>query len=239
VIAEERSLNWRLSAAENLRFFGTLCGLSPEQLRSRMAEVLKLVGLHDAGARMVGTFSSGMKQRLLIARALLPRPSVLLLDEPTRALDPLAARDFRNFLHNQIAGAQGCTILLATHDPEEGLELCDRVAVLDRGRCVAIGSPTDLMLRVDRGRYRVLTRRPHHPTLIGLGGCRDALSSNAPSEWASVEIEIPGGDAAAQEALRLLIEGGAEIARFEKVNPSLADVIERILETERDACSAN
>ena len=112
---------------------------------------------------MVGTYSSGMKQRLLIARALLSRPSVLLLDEPTRSLDPVSARDFRRFLREEVAGRQGCTVMLATHDADEALELCDRLAVLHRGRLVAQGTARELAGSPEStatGSWSPATRRP-------------------------------------------------------------------------------
>ncbi|HEX6964410.1 MAG TPA: ABC transporter ATP-binding protein, partial [Gemmatimonadaceae bacterium] len=138
VLANDRSLYWRLSAAENLRLYAALYNLHGARARDRVRELLRVVELDDTGEKMVAEFSSGMKQRLLIARALLSEPSVLLLDEPTRSLDPLSARRFRDFLRTEIAGNQGCTVLLATHSSEEAMELCDRVAVLDRGRLLAL-----------------------------------------------------------------------------------------------------
>ena len=129
VIADERSLHWRLSARENMRLFASLHGLRGAEATRRIEELLALVNLVEATDRQVSGFSSGMKQRLLVARTLLARPSVLLLDEPTRSLDPISARSFRRFLREDVALAQGCTVLLATHNAEEAFELCDRVGV--------------------------------------------------------------------------------------------------------------
>ncbi|HSH46152.1 MAG TPA: ABC transporter ATP-binding protein, partial [Longimicrobiales bacterium] len=134
VVADERSLNWRLTARQNLELFASLYGLRGPAADERVTSLLETVELTDTGTKMVGAFSSGMKQRLLIARALLGNPRVLLLDEPTRSLDPVSARRFRRFLREELAARQGCTVLLATHSADEAFDLCDRVAILDRGR---------------------------------------------------------------------------------------------------------
>src|SRR5262245_8535234 len=127
-VGDERSLQWRLSARENLELFAALLEVPRREQRSRIDGLLAEVGLADTGAKLVGAFSSGMRQRLLIARALLARPKVLLLDEPTRSLDPISARAFRTFLRDEIAGRRNCAVLLATHNAEEAFDLCDRVA---------------------------------------------------------------------------------------------------------------
>ena len=140
VLANERSLYWRLSARENLRLYAVLQGVPAHQLHAEIDRVLAAIGFSEAPETMVGTFSSGMRQRLLIARALLGRPRVLLLDEPTRSLDPISARDFRRFLRESIVRGEGCTVLLATHDADDAWDLCDRVAVLADKR-VLVNAP--------------------------------------------------------------------------------------------------
>src|SRR5205814_719789 len=130
VYASERNLYWRLSARENLRFWASLNGLHASLARSRIDQVLELTGIADTGEKIVAMFSSGMRQRLLIARALLSKPRLLLLDEPTRSLDPISARSFRRLLRHITRETEGCTVMLATHSSEEAMELCDRVAIL-------------------------------------------------------------------------------------------------------------
>src|SRR5690606_36143372 len=158
VLANERSLYWRLSALENLRLYAVLQGLHGAARDREAARVLGVVGLESTGAAMVGSFSSGMRQRLLIARALLGRPRILLLDEPTRSLDPISARDFRRFLRESIVGAEGCTVLLATHDADDVWELCDRVAVLERGRLLAVDRAATLRQRVGGAMQEIVVR---------------------------------------------------------------------------------
>ena len=234
VIADERSLNWRISARENLRFYAQLYGLSGQAASESVSELIEVVGLTEAGHKMVGAFSSGMKQRLLLARTLLARPRVLLLDEPTRSLDPVAARQFRTFLREEIVGQRGCTVLLATHNSEEALELCDRIIVLNRGRSVAIGKPDELVRDSGDERYRVWTRSPLHPVFDELDRSSNCsrIKVESAKNWTIVEMAIPGGEDQAATVLERLTLEGARIGRFEKVRMPLADLIEGLLERE-------
>jgi ABC-2 type transport system ATP-binding protein len=141
LVFEEQNLYERLSGRENLQLFAELYRLP----RSRVEELLDAVRLQEAAKRKVKTYSSGMKQRLLVARALLNRPRVLFLDEPTRGLDPTAAREVRDMVREQ--ARNGTTVFLTTHYMEEADELCDRVAFLSSGRVVALDSPRELKLR--------------------------------------------------------------------------------------------
>lgn len=234
VVSGERSLYWRLDARENLELFADLHGLAPGERRERVPALLETVGLADAGRKMVGEFSSGMKQRLLLARALLPDPEVLLLDEPTRSLDPLAARDFRSFLQEEIAGRRGCTILLATHDSEEALELCDRVAVLDRGRLLAVGTAEELSARFVEDRYRILARDVEEDQLGWLerrGVVREwEIEGRDPDGWTRLAVALEGGMDEAGQVVTSLVQSGATVARFERMAVPLADLLERIME---------
>jgi ABC-2 type transport system ATP-binding protein len=138
VVFEHQNLYEHMSAFENLNFIADLYGVN----RRRVGEVLEQVGLARRAREPIKRYSNGMKQRLLIARALLPHPKVLFLDEPTRGLDPGMARDVRSI----IAGLaqDGTTVFLTTHYMEEADRLCARVAILDRGRIVAQDSPAAL-----------------------------------------------------------------------------------------------
>jgi ABC-2 type transport system ATP-binding protein len=140
VVFEDQNLYERLSARNNLRFSCWLYNL-PE---SRAEEVLELVHLRERAKDPVRTFSNGMKQRLMIARALLHRPPVLFLDEPSRGLDPISAREVRGAIEQ--LRQQGITILLTTHLLEEADQLCQRIAFINQGRIVANDTPRNLKL---------------------------------------------------------------------------------------------
>ena len=232
VITDDRSLYWRLTAGENLELYARLHDLPKSRVAQRVGELLEVVGLGDAGPKMVGAFSSGMKQRLLIARALIARPRILLLDEPTRSLDPLSARTFRSFLREEISGRQRCTVLLATHNTEEALELCDRVAVLHRGRLLAVGVAAELSRRGGSDRYRLWTRSPVPGSLAALQreGVVDGIETLPDSDgWSRVEMDVAGGLEGAARVTDGLGRAGAAIGRFELIQRSLADLIEGII----------
>ena len=142
MLSGERSLYWKLTARENLEYFAALYHVEPAQTRSRIDAVLASVKLTDRADDYVERFSTGMRQRLALARALLPDPPLLLLDEPTVGLDPQAARDLRDRVRE--LKRVGRTVLLTTHYMEEADQLCDRVAIIDHGRIVALDAPAAL-----------------------------------------------------------------------------------------------
>jgi ABC-2 type transport system ATP-binding protein len=145
LVAETPNVYQRASARENLELFCKLFALP----KSRADEVLGLVRLSGVAERKVKTFSNGMRQRLLLARALLNRPRVLFLDEPTRGLDPRSARELRDIV--TALAERGSTIFLTTHDMTEADELCERVAFLAGGEIVALDTPRALKLSLGGG----------------------------------------------------------------------------------------
>jgi len=144
VVFEHQNLYQRLSAQDNLNFSARLYGVD----RRRVAETLEFVGLEDRSKERIKNYSNGMKQRLLIARALIHEPQVLFLDEPTRGLDPHMARDVRKIIAD--LAEDGVTIFLTTHYMTEADLLSDRVAFIDRGKIVALDEPEELKASLDR-----------------------------------------------------------------------------------------
>jgi ABC-2 type transport system ATP-binding protein len=141
ILTESPGLHDRLTARQNLTFYGRLYGLTDAALRTAVDRYLELVGLADAADRRVGGYSKGMRQRVAIARALLHEPRVIYLDEPTSGLDPEAAKSIREV----IAGLRdaGRSILLCTHNLDEAERLCDRIGIIN-GHLLAEGTPAEL-----------------------------------------------------------------------------------------------
>lgn len=136
VLNEERSFYWRLTGSQNLEFFGCLDNLFGLDVQKRCSHVLELVGLARAADVRVSDYSSGMRQRLAIARGLLADPEVLILDEPTKSLDPAGAVDIRRIIRDWLAG-RSATLVLATHNMAEAQELVTHACILSEGRMIA------------------------------------------------------------------------------------------------------
>jgi ABC-2 type transport system ATP-binding protein len=152
VVTEEQNLYERMTGRENLVFFARLYGVGA----AVADELLDAVGLAAAAKRRVKTYSNGMKQRLLVARALVNHPHVLFLDEPTAGLDPASAREVRDLVRS--LSRSGTTIFLTTHYMEEADELSDHVAFMAQGRIVAMDTPQELKLRFGNQTARVLLK---------------------------------------------------------------------------------
>jgi ABC-2 type transport system ATP-binding protein len=138
--AEERSFYWRLTSEQNMLFFARLYGMNDREASSRITELYEQLGLTEITKRRFSDLSTGNKQRLAVARALLANPPILLLDEPTRSLDPIAAANMREL----ISSLKNVSILLTSHNLSEIEELCNRVAIISKGEIKAIGNVADL-----------------------------------------------------------------------------------------------
>ncbi len=142
--ADERSFQWRLTSEENLRFFGRIYGLRGDGLEERIDRVMHVVDLPDYKEERVMRFSSGMKQRLSIARGLLKDPKVLLMDEPTKGLDPKVSIGIRKFVKKELVDKRSITVVWATHDMHEVERVSDRVIILNKGRVIKTGSVSEI-----------------------------------------------------------------------------------------------
>lgn len=208
--AEERSFYWRLTGEQNLLFFARLHGLSERAAKQRIRELFAKIELEEVAGRRFGEMSTGNKQRLAVARAMLSSPPVLLLDEPTRSLDPLAAARMRELIRSLAQQDPPVTILLTSHNLAEVETLCERVAIISRGRIRALDTPQHL---------RSLTSKTEqvHVTVSGLNGSRE-------SERISFTRQV--GDNQLDERLRELQSRGARIVDVAIDRATLFDVLE-------------
>ena len=154
----ERSFYHRLTGRQNLEFFAALHGIHPSPARVKIGGLLKTVGLSNDADVWFEKYSSGMKQRLAVARGLLNDPEIIFMDEPTKGLDPIEARRFRRFVREFLSGEKRKTVFLATHQLDEAEDICDRVAVMDSGEIKICGMIGEFAGSGRTGLYDLLVR---------------------------------------------------------------------------------
>ena len=219
---DPRFYGW-MTGRELLELVGRLHGLAGSGLRSRVDEMLARTGLTEAAQRRIGGYSGGMRQRLGIAQALLHRPEILILDEPVSSLDPEGRRD----LLELIAGLRGeATVVFATHVLADVERICDRVAILDRGRLVTEGPLEDLLAAHARPIYRLV---PAPGQDAGVAILVDRLRA---APWTTdvsarddlVRVTVSDPVAAASGILPLVVAAGVVLDSFERARPTLEEV---------------
>ncbi|MCS7060612.1 MAG: ABC transporter ATP-binding protein [Anaerolineae bacterium] len=232
VLTESAALDARLSGRENLLVYADLFGVPQRQSDSRVSELLDFFGLSDSADLKVAAYSTGMRQRLALARTLLHDPELLFLDEPTAGLDPLAARQTHRLIA-ALARQKGRTVFLCTHNLVEAQRLCDRVGVMERGRLVAVGTPTELAARyVQQVQVEIEIAAEHIEAAIELLSHASGLLTARPQPSAD---QAPGGPLGAlslrvtgreaiPDMLALLTRHGVRVYRLTPHEPSLEDV---------------
>jgi ABC-2 type transport system ATP-binding protein len=147
----ERGFFWRLTGYGNLEFYASIYNVPRSGRRERIMDVLDLIGMKDNAFQVFQKYSGGMKRKLALARALLPDPPILLLDEPTTGLDVVSSRSIRDFIRNDLSKKAGKTVLYTTHYIEEAAQICDKIAILQKGRLIALNTPDALKNMAKKG----------------------------------------------------------------------------------------
>lgn len=245
--SDERSFFWRLTGRQNLEFFARLNGLNRQAAAEATAEGLEQVGLTSQADQAFANYSTGMRQRLAIARALLGRPALLFLDEPTKGLDPTATRQVQRLIRDELTSTRGLTVFLTTHDLNEAQQICDRLAIMHQGRILAAGSVAELRHELgDIERYRLWVTALPEVSAARLGQAipnlrlREAGPTLAPARpdgpngqdkdglATVVEFETVPGDLRLNQAIDLLREAHSQIQRVEVEQLSLETIFERL-----------
>ncbi len=219
VLTENHGLYNRMPAGEYLDFFGELYGLSRERRRQRRAELLEQLGLADAARRRIGEFSKGMRQKLALARALMHDPPVLLLDEPTSAMDPESARLVRNAIKALRTAERA--IIICTHNLVEAEELADQIAIIRRGRIIAHGTPAELKRRMlGPGEYEIRFAVPLNGRLESLP--KSVALTAQGDDWIRFRSAAPEHDH--PRVLRHLLARDLPVVELREVPRSLEQV---------------
>jgi ABC-2 type transport system ATP-binding protein len=226
VVPQDLALYEDLSARENLAFWGKMYGLRGTPLTARVDEVLRLIGLADRQKGRVGKFSGGMKRRLNIGIALLHRPKVLIMDEPTVGIDPQSRRNILDAVKD--LNHAGVTILYTTHYMEEAEELSDRIAIMDQGRIVALGTHAELVRIVgELHRVDLLLNAPPDqlvPTWQATEGVRSVTVVSSDQQQAAITVLADDSNRVLPRLFESATAAGVRIASVEIREPNLETV---------------
>jgi ABC-2 type transport system ATP-binding protein len=227
VLAGERSIYWKLTGRENLEYFAALYHIPPKVARRQVEALLERMELSHRADELVEKYSTGMKQRIAIGKALLARPPILLLDEPTLGLDPQAARMVRRLISD--LRQEGHTILLTTHYMEEADQLSDRIGIIDQGHIIALDTPSNLKDRIQHKDIihleitgwqpemaQGLTSMPHIENMI-------QRQVEAQALW-EVNLHTSNSRAALPGVIQHVNHNGSRLVNMNIVRPSLEDV---------------
>lgn len=218
VLTEYPALDEYLTTRENLAVYAEIHGMEDLQAEQRIEELLHRLGLWDKRDEPARDLSAGLKQRVALARGMVHDPDVLLLDEPTTNMDPVAARDVRDLIVEGVR-LRGRTVLLSTHNLAEAEALCDRVAIMRHGRLLEIGRPADLRRQLGGVHgVRVTTSPDNVQTIVGV---LDAGSEVTVLDDATAEVT---GEVAIPVVVKQLVAAGVEIHRVEPLAPTLEDL---------------
>lgn len=224
LVSEKMIMYNRLTAKENLWFFGSLFSIPKDQLNKRIDELLELVQLTKWKNSQVGTFSTGMRQRMNVVRALLNMPQVLFLDEPTLGLDPQSSVEIREFVR-KLNRENGTTVILTTHMMVDADLLCDRIAIVDHGKIVALDSSANLKKMITGAdtaviRLNIPNLNPGLLAVVQGLGCADGVTQESPNE---LKILVHGNEAF-DNIIDAVRKNGGKISSMENLQPTLEDV---------------
>jgi len=223
LVAEKIILYDRLTARENLKFFGRLNHIPEKIIRQRTKKLLKLVKMEKWANNLAGTFSTGMKQRINLARALLNMPEILFLDEPTLGLDPQTTRAIRDFIKE--INKEGITIILTTHIMQEADLLCDRIGIIDQGKIVALDRSQNLKSMIsEQGKTILDLNIPNlSPRMVSDIKQLEAVSSVDQRNEYNLKIYVEN-EKAIYEIMNIIQKNGGKIKSITTLAPNLEDV---------------
>jgi ABC-2 type transport system ATP-binding protein len=218
-MSQKFSLFNDLKVIENLRLFAGLYSVPAEKLKERMDWALDMANLKGQENLIVATLPGGWKQRLALGCAVLHRPPIIFLDEPTSGVDPISRRQFWDLIH-KMAG-EGVTVFVTTHYMEEA-EYCNRLALIFRGKMVALGTPSELKHKSMKGELLLVECEPLGPAVEALQSAPMVL--DAAVFGSALHLVVEKAEEATPEVKKYLSERGVTVRRIEKIRPSLEDV---------------
>jgi ABC-2 type transport system ATP-binding protein len=228
-LLENPGIYEQLSAEDNLEFYGRVWRIPAVERGARIKELLSHIGLWDRRKEPAGKWSQGMKQKLALARVLLHRPPLVLLDEPTAGLDVMAAVAVRNDLA-ALAAREGVTVFMSTHNMAEAEKLCSQVAVIRDGTLVALGHPNELRARAGSPRVEIVGRGFSEEALALLEARPEVSAATVQNDRLVIDLREASDTA---PLVRLLVNAGVEVEEVQRGKASLEEVFLTLMEEEQ------
>ncbi len=237
LVSEKMIMYERLTAAENLRFFGNLYQMPKDKIEKNIDELLALVNMSKWKNALIGTFSTGMRQRINVIRALLTEPQIIFMDEPTLGLDPQTTLSIRQLIRD--INARGTTVILTTHAMVEAEALSERIAIIDHGRIVALDTPANLKKLVKEADQTVFSVRIPNltPMLVEKIKGLDCVTAIDQPDAYDLKISAKGSEGF-NRIIDTIRHDGGNITMINTNEPTLEDVFLSVTgKTMRDTAS--
>ncbi len=230
VLPENRALYDRLTAQENLEFYGKLYGLKDSELYERIRNLLAFLDLHDVKDTFVGKFSMGMRQKVALARALIHQPKLLLLDEPTSNLDPVMSSKLKDYI-KELSGKLGTTILISSHHLAEIENICSKIAIINNGHVISVGGINELKRKIWGYRefeIKLLEFKPDFKKIIeSISGVADIMYSDNKIFYKCVDAEKVN-----PPLIKALVQADAKILSLKETERTLEDLYMKLIRGE-------
>lgn len=237
VIGDERSFYWRLTGRQNLRFFAKLNNISHKEADQKIKNLLEFMELtHDAD-RMFKDYSTGMRQKLAIARGLLTNPEIIFMDEPTSGLDPITAQKLIRFIREKLVGEEGKTVIFATHNLHEVEVLCDQIAIVNGGKVKIAGAVKEIKKMFHSEKRYVIKLKSAKNSLvskiqnIAIANKVTTIPDDITPDRIQIEFEALSDNGNIFQMVKELVDMGSEISSFYEKEISLGELFSRVIDT--------
>lgn len=239
VVGDERSFYWRLTGRQNLSFFAKLNNISNRESELRVKRLLEFMELTRDADRMFKDYSTGMRQKLAIARGLLTDPEIIFMDEPTRSLDPLTAQNLRRLIRDKMVGEEKKTVVFATHNLQEAEELCDRIAIIHRGEVKITGCVEEIKRHMSSDkRYVIKAKKLENGLLERIRNIPPVkkvilVSNGTLTDGIQIEIEATDSDGSISNVIKEILDAGGRIDAFYEKEISLEELFSKVVDDKR------
>jgi ABC-2 type transport system ATP-binding protein len=240
VLSDERSFYWRLTGKQNLKFFAGLNNICGKEAEKRIENLMEFLDLSENAGQMFKDYSTGMRRKLAIARGLIHEPKIIFMDEPTSGLDPVITQKMKQLIKEKLVRQENKTVIFATHNLHEAEELCDSIAVIDKGKIITEGSIEQIKFSYNPFKSYLIGLKDFDHTLLkniqevkNVKKVKPISCGLSPSTY-TIEIELFNNNGDDHKLLQEIIGIGCKVTLFCEKQNSLDNLFSTILDVEKD-----